>query len=64
MKIPLSIKKLGRRGRAVLVPIGNPRLHLITVVSRTGKELHFTDLAIEQLKDAAQNTIRESWPLK
>lgn len=64
MKIPQFIRKAGRRGREILAPIGNPRTHLVFIVARTGKDLHFTDLAIEQLKDAAQKTIQESWHMQ
>jgi hypothetical protein len=60
MSAQSMVRRLGRRFRAILRPIGKVPDHLATLTQRSGRELGFADSAIQHLEASARATCLES----
>jgi hypothetical protein len=59
MKIPQKLRKIARRARAVLFPIGKVPDHLCSLVRKTSNELGFEKTMVQKIELEAKITTEE-----
>jgi hypothetical protein len=60
MKLPNKLRVWGRRGRALLLPMGNVPDHLSYLTRRTAKELGIQPKATQLLEALVRETSQET----